>query len=653
MFKRATGSKVDTTNIRGDAWDITVFHTPDYNGVEVIPSAARLRMFTVLPEVSSTTPDVNVLEIIGQDEIGEKTGHPHLQFGVRLAETVTLGRLKRYLEDKLFHPNKVYCKVRRFNDSEWKRYFIKAETFRQDGLRVRCFRNESEGWEYHELSEDEAAALRAEWATTGANERETGAEAVENSEKKSHRAIVIDDIVMGKLTVSEAAIKHPHEYANWRRNLEDARASYLESVVVPPMKKVVIALCGVAGAGKTHTVTTLLETCGLKRSDAFWAKCATSGHGQYAQSKLWFDGYDGQKIIIFDDFEGKCAVEDYLHLCDFNADTMKFEVKGGKTRLLHSVVIFTSNSPVNKWFEREPEKMAAAQRRVTFRKNYFESVDPKVATDQILRSINRRDNAESTAEAALYAGLFMELDEHRTPVQSPAPVTRDLDELRVARSKEEMLNRRRTLFPALEPLPVSDLPILVGEDEDEDEDKDDDGISVTSTACMSECSDEEGEEKIVERPEGMSDLEYTNLQIYMEKKLQRRLQKEIDEVEVQLSKLEDFLVTQWHTLYQKPQHGMVEYLVGQMTEFDYQKAASESGLQYAFERLICIMMFCPEEKTREWAAKALTSRKFNDDDVVGIDGLGGLRGLVDIVQNMRRTARLSDKLGKPLNIKWF
>lgn len=67
-------------------------------------------------------------------------------------------------------------------------------------------------------------------------------------------------------------------------------------------------------------------------------------------NNLWFDGYDGQSVLIIDDFSGWIKYRFLLRLLD--GYQVRLEVKGSHTWAAWTEVYITSNVPPEGWYER-------------------------------------------------------------------------------------------------------------------------------------------------------------------------------------------------------------------------------------------------------------------------------------------------------------
>lgn len=77
---------------------------------------------------------------------------------------------------------------------------------------------------------------------------------------------------------------------------------------------------------------------------------------------VWFDGYDGEKTILFDDFYGWIKYHTMLQLLDrYN---MKLQIKGGFVNKAWTTVLITSNKPPEEWYP-HIEDTSALMRRIS------------------------------------------------------------------------------------------------------------------------------------------------------------------------------------------------------------------------------------------------------------------------------------------------
>lgn len=99
----------------------------------------------------------------------------------------------------------------------------------------------------------------------------------------------------------------------------------------------VIVLIGDAGAGKTKWIYENYPY------DEIYIKPACKGSGQY------FDGYNGQKVMVYDDFYGDIKYHDLLRYLD--RYPVKLPIHGGFTEAKYDTVIITSNREPVEWYK--------------------------------------------------------------------------------------------------------------------------------------------------------------------------------------------------------------------------------------------------------------------------------------------------------------
>lgn len=95
---------------------------------------------------------------------------------------------------------------------------------------------------------------------------------------------------------------------------------------------------------------------------------------------LFFDGYVGQEVVVFDDFYGWIRYHDLLKYCDSYA--IKVNIKGAMVNWCPKHVFLTSNVDWRQWYEWTAErKPGALQRRIDEEREYirpwdYEGEDP-------------------------------------------------------------------------------------------------------------------------------------------------------------------------------------------------------------------------------------------------------------------------------------
>lgn len=111
-------------------------------------------------------------------------------------------------------------------------------------------------------------------------------------------------------------------------------------------------LVGESGKGKTRYVYDLHGYDNVYKLD----KCG---------NEVWFDGYDGQKVLLIDDFYGWIHWGHLLNILD--GYPLRLQIKGSHTWAQYETVYITSNRNVEDWYHRDD--ISALKRRIT---NYID-----------------------------------------------------------------------------------------------------------------------------------------------------------------------------------------------------------------------------------------------------------------------------------------
>lgn len=346
----------------------------------------------------------------GQNEIGEQ-GRAHAHLYLRFQPSAgssgppSAPAIKSMLEDVTGFTGHVFIQPKRsFSSERMKAYVVKSET-REEGTVPVWYSLGADRAAVEELDEEQVRALQS----AGQAPSSSGVQGAER--RDSERAVLLKKVASGEMTLTEVMEQNPYQYGQWKRLFHDTRAAYCNSLPSVREEKIVAALWGQTGFNKTRSVDAFLDLHGLTRKDAFWVKSS-------ANERVWFDNYDGHSVLVFDDFEGKIAVQDFLHITDFNAGTHLFEVKFGKVRLMHRMVIFTSNSHPQRWYDGEEwPKQQAVARRITFRKCFTRKWAPQRVAFEMTASIMRQD-PKIAAALGLKKVEALELDKHELEVEA-------------------------------------------------------------------------------------------------------------------------------------------------------------------------------------------------------------------------------------------
>lgn len=137
-------------------------------------------------------------------------------------------------------------------------------------------------------------------------------------------------------------------FGAWVRYRESFHAYRQLRVLSRDWPMCVIVLCGSPGTGKSRLARSLSP-------DAYWHP----GGGE------WFDGYEGQRVTVFDEFRGGVTWSLLCRLLD--RYPLQVQVKGGFRQFVSHCVIITSNQRPEDWYDKEKfgPVLGALFRRIT------------------------------------------------------------------------------------------------------------------------------------------------------------------------------------------------------------------------------------------------------------------------------------------------
>lgn len=145
----------------------------------------------------------------------------------------------------------------------------------------------------------------------------------------------------------DIAEQHFSRWCQFRRSFHEYRKLLHEPSLRPELK--VFVLVGAAGVGKTRYA----YESGLQEG-AVWMSCDPT--------LQWFDGYNGQKHAILDDFRGGCSYEWLLRVLDLYP--LRVPIKGSFVHWEPQTIWITSNTSEEDWFPDQPD-LSPLKRRIT------------------------------------------------------------------------------------------------------------------------------------------------------------------------------------------------------------------------------------------------------------------------------------------------
>lgn len=158
---------------------------------------------------------------------------------------------------------------------------------------------------------------------------------------------IYDELKQEK-TMYQILDAHPATFIRMGRHIAFAKAFLDKERRFEDRKIKVLVLIGEPGSGKTRGV---LEHYGRRNVYKF----VDTG-----VATAWFDGYDGEKVLLLDDFYGGIKYNYLLNLLDRYA--LRLDVKGSTTYAAWETVVITSNAEINTWYTSVPHTIALERR---------------------------------------------------------------------------------------------------------------------------------------------------------------------------------------------------------------------------------------------------------------------------------------------------
>lgn len=155
--------------------------------------------------------------------------------------------------------------------------------------------------------------------------------------------------------------EHPEMFVKYSRGMKELDFMYRQAVSKCADREVkTVVLWGPTGTGKTKAAMSF----GKSKT---WYKLDMSASG----STLWWDGYQGEDVLIMDDFYGWIPHGKLLNILD--RYPLRLDVKGSHVWAAWKWVIITSNKEPSSWYL-EGSNFSALERRLTV-VHHFEEED--------------------------------------------------------------------------------------------------------------------------------------------------------------------------------------------------------------------------------------------------------------------------------------
>lgn len=162
------------------------------------------------------------------------------------------------------------------------------------------------------------------------------------------------DAILSGMTEEDLIMEYPHMMAKYDRFYQRCRNLVLKKEAKKMITPEVIVITGEPGTGKTHTIYSENNIDDVYKVEV----------GDGSSGSVWWDNYNGEKVILIDDFHSNLKLDYMLRLCD--KYPMKLNIKGGHTWKCAEKIYITSNINIDKWYPNCPDiHKRALQRRIT------------------------------------------------------------------------------------------------------------------------------------------------------------------------------------------------------------------------------------------------------------------------------------------------
>lgn len=144
----------------------------------------------------------------------------------------------------------------------------------------------------------------------------------------------VSDMIKDGASIKEVAEEVPSTFIKYSKGIKALKSIFDNNKRMRPQE--VICLIGQAGTGKTRYVYDHENIDDVYKLD-------------HDNNNVWFDGYEGEHILLIDDFYGWIRYGWLLNILD--RYPLRLPVKGGHTYANWDKVYITSNKPPKDWYE--------------------------------------------------------------------------------------------------------------------------------------------------------------------------------------------------------------------------------------------------------------------------------------------------------------
>lgn len=171
-----------------------------------------------------------------------------------------------------------------------------------------------------------SAQQAADYCKKEGNYEEHGTISKQGKRNDIHEVV---EMLQEGASIRETGLTYPVQYIRYHKGIEKFKALLIEPRDEEPD---IIVYYGPSGTGKSRTAR----------------KETTNPYIHHPQQGVWFDGYEGQKDVIFEEFRGQFPYGMLLSLTD--RYDCKVQFKGGMIEFCAIKIIFTSPTHPRDWY---------------------------------------------------------------------------------------------------------------------------------------------------------------------------------------------------------------------------------------------------------------------------------------------------------------
>lgn len=181
---------------------------------------------------------------------------------------------------------------------------------------------------------------------------------------KRNDLIAFRDAILNGASEESLILDHAESFAKYDRFYQRVRNLVLKKEARKMITPEVNVIIGTTGTGKTHGVYANNDIEDIYKVEV----------GDGSSGSIFWDSYNGESVILIDDFHNNFKLDYMLRLLD--KYPMKLNIKGGHTWKCAKKIYITSNINFNNWYPNCPQvHRDALRRRITNITNQMDSHD--------------------------------------------------------------------------------------------------------------------------------------------------------------------------------------------------------------------------------------------------------------------------------------